>query len=47
MLNKPSLYATKSIEEIASVKSNSTLNGPQVIFQQVCTIARLPFRNCH
>ena len=29
------LYATKSIEEIASAKVNTSA-GPQVIFQQVC-----------
>ena len=29
------LYASKTIEEIASAKVNNTLNGPQVIFQQV------------
>jgi L-lactate dehydrogenase (cytochrome) len=29
------LYASKTIEELAAVKSNNTLNGPQVIFQQV------------
>lgn len=32
-----SIYATKSIEEIAAAKRNhnNTLNGPQVHFQQV------------
>jgi L-lactate dehydrogenase (cytochrome) len=29
------LYASKSIEEIAAAKVNNTMNGPQVIFQQV------------
>ncbi|KAI0199939.1 FMN-dependent dehydrogenase [Astrocystis sublimbata] len=37
ILYSPSIYATKSIEEIASVKTNNTLNGPQVIFQQLYT----------
>ncbi|KAI0469903.1 S-2-hydroxy-acid oxidase [Xylariaceae sp. FL0804] len=31
----PALYATKTIEELAAAKSNSTLNGPQVVFQQL------------
>ncbi|KAH7139422.1 S-2-hydroxy-acid oxidase [Dendryphion nanum] len=35
------LYASKTIEEIASAKSNNTLNGPQVIFQQIYTNANL------
>lgn len=29
------MYAKKTIEEIAAAKSNNTINGPQVIFQQV------------
>ncbi|TQN70059.1 (S)-2-hydroxy-acid oxidase GLO1 [Colletotrichum shisoi] len=37
----PSMYASKSIEEIAAGKSNGTLNGPQVIFQQIYTNANL------
>ncbi|CRK11915.1 hypothetical protein BN1723_017261, partial [Verticillium longisporum] len=37
----PSMYASKTIEEIAAGKSNSTLNGPQVIFQQIYTNANL------
>ena len=35
-LYNAALYASKTIEELAAVKSNNTLNGPQVIFQQVC-----------
>lgn len=35
------MYATKTIEEIAAVKSNNTINGPQVIFQQIYTNANL------
>jgi hypothetical protein len=34
------LYASKTIEEIASAKKNNTLNGPQVIFQQVRPVPR-------
>lgn len=30
-----SIYASKTIEEIAAAKSNNTLNGFQVNFQQV------------
>ncbi|GKT41466.1 cytochrome b2, mitochondrial [Colletotrichum spaethianum] len=37
----PSMYASKSIEEIATGKVNGTLNGPQVIFQQIYTNANL------
>ncbi|KAF3359959.1 hypothetical protein VDGD_00730 [Verticillium dahliae] len=37
----PSMYASKTIEEIAAGKSNSTLNGPQAIFQQIYTNANL------
>lgn len=33
------LYASKTIEEIAEAKQNNTLNGPQVIFQQVTSPA--------
>jgi L-lactate dehydrogenase (cytochrome) len=29
------MYAQKTIEEISAAKSNTTINGPQVIFQQV------------
>ncbi|KAK7191498.1 hypothetical protein DPSP01_011015 [Paraphaeosphaeria sporulosa] len=35
------MYAKKTIEEIAAAKSNSTINGPQVIFQQIYTNANL------
>ncbi|RYO75012.1 hypothetical protein DL766_007820 [Monosporascus sp. MC13-8B] len=35
------LYASKTIEEIASAKSSSTLNGPQVLFQQIYTNGNL------
>lgn len=35
------MYASKSIEEIATGKSNNTLNGPQVIFQQIYTNGNL------
>ncbi|KAF2016079.1 S-2-hydroxy-acid oxidase [Aaosphaeria arxii CBS 175.79] len=35
------LYASKTIEELAAVKSNNTLNGPQVIFQQIYTNSNL------
>ncbi|RYP46724.1 hypothetical protein DL768_007114 [Monosporascus sp. mg162] len=35
------MYASKTIEEIASAKSNSTLNGPQVLFQQIYTDGNL------
>ncbi|KAF2712255.1 FMN-dependent alpha-hydroxy acid dehydrogenase [Pleomassaria siparia CBS 279.74] len=35
------LYASKTIEEIAAAKSNDTLNGPQVLFQQIYTNANL------
>ncbi|KAI1736368.1 FMN-dependent dehydrogenase [Xylaria scruposa] len=41
ILYSPSIYATKTIEEIASVKTNNTVNGPQVIFQQIYTNANL------
>ncbi|RWA08382.1 hypothetical protein EKO27_g6729 [Xylaria grammica] len=41
ILYSPSIYATKTIEEIASVKANNTLNGPQVIFQQIYTNTNL------
>ncbi|KAI0415055.1 FMN-dependent dehydrogenase [Xylaria grammica] len=41
ILYSPSIYATKTIEEIASVKANDTLNGPQVIFQQIYTNTNL------
>ncbi|KAI1256224.1 hypothetical protein MGN70_002386 [Eutypa lata] len=41
ILYTAALYASKTIEEIASAKSNSTLNGPQVLFQQVYTNANL------
>ncbi|KAI0552256.1 FMN-dependent dehydrogenase [Xylaria curta] len=41
ILYSPSIYATKTIEEIASVKANNTVNGPQVIFQQLYTNANL------
>ncbi|KAM0284675.1 hypothetical protein ACHAQH_001829 [Verticillium albo-atrum] len=37
----PSMYTSKTIDEIAAGKSNSTLNGPQVIFQQIYTNANL------
>ncbi|KAJ0158728.1 Cytochrome b2, mitochondrial [Colletotrichum tanaceti] len=37
----PSMYASKTIEEIAAGKSNRTLNGPQVIFQQIYTNGNL------
>ncbi|KAM0321824.1 hypothetical protein ACHAQA_009921 [Verticillium albo-atrum] len=37
----PSMYASKTIEEIAAAKSKDTLNGPQVIFQQIYTNANL------
>ncbi|CAG9979700.1 unnamed protein product [Clonostachys byssicola] len=33
----PSLYTSKSKEEIASVRRNNTLNGQQVLFQQIYT----------
>ncbi|KAF1974791.1 S-2-hydroxy-acid oxidase [Bimuria novae-zelandiae CBS 107.79] len=35
------MYAKKTIEEIAAAKSNNTINGPQVIFQQIYTNANL------
>ncbi|GAP85014.1 putative peroxisomal -2-hydroxy-acid oxidase [Rosellinia necatrix] len=41
ILYSPSIYATKSIEEIAAAKTNNTLNGPQVIFQQLYTNVNL------
>ncbi|KAH9883813.1 S-2-hydroxy-acid oxidase [Xylariomycetidae sp. FL2044] len=41
ILYLPALYATKTIEEIAVVKSNSTLNGPQVVFQQIYSNANI------
>ncbi|KAF3810507.1 Peroxisomal (S)-2-hydroxy-acid oxidase GLO1 [Colletotrichum gloeosporioides] len=41
ILYVPSMYASKSIEEIATGKSNNTLNGPQVIFQQIYTNGNL------
>ncbi|KAI5922460.1 S-2-hydroxy-acid oxidase [Camillea tinctor] len=37
ILYTAALYASKSIQEIASAKSNSTVNGPQVLFQQIYT----------
>ncbi|KAI1504792.1 S-2-hydroxy-acid oxidase [Biscogniauxia marginata] len=37
ILYTAALYASKTIEEIASAKSNSTSNGPQVLFQQIYT----------
>ncbi|KAI1343044.1 S-2-hydroxy-acid oxidase [Xylariaceae sp. FL0016] len=41
ILYTPALYASKTIEELAAVKSNTTLNGPQVVFQQIYTNANL------
>ncbi|KAL7622499.1 hypothetical protein AAE478_008006 [Parahypoxylon ruwenzoriense] len=41
ILYAPALFATKTIEELAAVKSNSTINGPQVTFQQIYTNANL------
>ncbi|KAL5396911.1 hypothetical protein PMIN04_010011 [Paraphaeosphaeria minitans] len=35
------MYAKETIEDIAVAKSNSTINGPQVIFQQIYTNANL------
>ncbi|KAJ4305347.1 hypothetical protein N0V90_000878 [Kalmusia sp. IMI 367209] len=35
------MYAKKTIEEIAAAKSNNTINGQQVIFQQIYTNANL------
>ncbi|KAI1638220.1 S-2-hydroxy-acid oxidase [Biscogniauxia mediterranea] len=37
ILYTAALYASKTIEEIASAKSNSTVNGLQVLFQQIYT----------
>ncbi|KAI1078919.1 S-2-hydroxy-acid oxidase [Whalleya microplaca] len=41
ILYTAAIYASKTIEEIAAAKSNSTINGPQVIFQQIYTNANL------
>ncbi|RYP17647.1 hypothetical protein DL767_009973 [Monosporascus sp. MG133] len=35
------VYASKTIEEIAPAKSNSTLSGPQVLFQHIYTSGNL------
>ncbi|RYP59397.1 hypothetical protein DL770_010210 [Monosporascus sp. CRB-9-2] len=40
------MHASKAIEEIASAKSNSTLNGPQVLFQQVCVLPPAATADC-
>ncbi|CAJ2508423.1 Uu.00g134490.m01.CDS01 [Anthostomella pinea] len=41
ILYNPALYAMKTIKELATVKSNSTFNGPQVVFQQMYSNANL------
>ncbi|KAI0004436.1 S-2-hydroxy-acid oxidase [Xylariaceae sp. FL0662B] len=41
ILYTAAIYASKTIEEIAAVKSNSTLNGPQVVSQQIYTNVNL------
>ncbi|KAF2727675.1 FMN-dependent alpha-hydroxy acid dehydrogenase [Polyplosphaeria fusca] len=39
ILYTTALYASKTIEELGAAKSNNTLNGPQVTFQQIYTNA--------
>lgn len=41
ILYTTALYASKTIEELGAAKSNKTLNGPQVTFQQVCGLLYL------
>ncbi|KAK6866068.1 hypothetical protein PG995_002596 [Apiospora arundinis] len=39
ILYTAALYASKTIEELAAQKHNDTMNGPQVLFQQIYTNA--------
>ncbi|KAH8590836.1 S-2-hydroxy-acid oxidase [Bisporella sp. PMI_857] len=41
ILYTAALYASKTIEELAAQKHNDTLNGPQVMFQQIYTNANI------